>query len=484
MSDGGPMTNAARKGSLPLLPETLLVPLLDSAGDVLRGLDSAEVPSSLRPVAGFDRRGLARGAARQQLLRAIGSDQAFQEHVVKHFKERPEVATALEMWDPYNTFDIVQEASERADLPLLASMLYAARPRGWRFGLGVVCATFELQRLDQEESEDHKARETRIAGMTEARRRAEAGRAAAEQRAAQLEEELRGERQGRRDREARAAQVAAEAERQVEKVERELESARVSLEAAEARLRRETERARAAEKELSEVRRAEGPSDDGEAGEERTPTADLPVLRAKDLQALVDAAELAGRLASGLGGVADQARRVLRPRAEDDPARKGASPDAGGRQRVARRAQPKMPPGMVEDDPDVLEVMLRTPRARLVVDGYNVSMLAWGNVSAAEQRERLVDALSELQMRTRAGVTVVFDGADVNGVRPAQRRGVHVVFSPEGEEADSVVVREAAELPSDVPVIVASSDNWVVEHARSADARVVSSSTLLRALRR
>jgi hypothetical protein len=61
---------------------------------------------------------------------------------------------------------------------------------------------------------------------------------------------------------------------------------------------------------------------------------------------------------------------------------------------------------------------------------------------------------------------------------------VRVVFSPEGEEADAVVVREAMNLPGEVPVVVASSDGWVAEHARKADARVVSSGTLLRALRR
>jgi predicted RNA-binding protein with PIN domain len=484
VSDEAPMTSAPRRGSLPLLPETLVVPLLDCAGEVLRGLDSADAPSSLRPVAGFDRRGLARGAARQQLLRAIETDDAFQERVEKQFKERPEVAASLERWDAYNTFDIVHEASERADLPLLASVLYAARPRGWRFGLGVVCATFERQRLDQEEIEDHKARGTRIAGLTEARRRAEAARAAAEQRAEQLEEELRGERQGRRDREARASQAAAAAEWGAEKAERELESARVSLEAAEARLRRESERARAAEEQLRDVQRAEAASDDGDARDARARTMDLPVLRAQDLQALIDAADLAGRLATGLGGVAEQARRVLRPRGADEPARQAPTPDAGGSKRAARRAQANVPPGMVEDDPQVVDLMLRTPQTRLVVDGYNVSMLAWGSASVAEQRARLVDALSELQSRTRAGVTVVFDGADVEGVRPPQRRGVHVVFSSAGEEADSVVVREAAALPSDVAVVVASSDNWIVEHALKADARVVSSAALLRALRR
>jgi predicted RNA-binding protein with PIN domain len=139
---------------------------------------------------------------------------------------------------------------------------------------------------------------------------------------------------------------------------------------------------------------------------------------------------------------------------------------------------------MVEDDPDALDAMLRTPRAVLVVDGYNVSMLAWGDAPPAQQRDRLLSAISELQLRTRARVILVFDGADVGSVLPPRRPGVRVVFSPEGEEADAVVVRQATDLPVEEPVVVASSDGWVGEHAREAGAHVVSSETLLRALRR
>jgi predicted RNA-binding protein with PIN domain len=475
------MTDAARTGSLPLLPESLLVPLLDCAADVLRGLDAAEVPASLRPVAGFDRRGLARGAARQQLMRTIETDEAFRDRTFEHFRDRPDVATAMDTWEPYNTFDIVEEAVARADLPVLASALYALRPRGWRFGLGVVCATFERQRIDQERSDDREEYEARVAGMAESRRRAEAARAAAEQRAEQLEDELRGERQGRRDREARAEQTVAAAERKLEELQRELQSARASLEAAESRLRREADRARAAEEELRDVRRASDASRD--AGGERAPK-DRPVLRDEDVRALVDAAELARRLAAGLTGVAEQAERLLRPQGDAADSGERVVSETGRPDRRARRMRAQMPPGLVEDDPKALDAMLRAPGAVLVVDGYNVSMLAWGRASPAEQRERLVTALAELQLRTRAQVTVVFDGADIEGVRPALRRGVRVVFSRAGEEADAVVVREVTDLPSDVPVIVASSDNWVAEHARQADARVVSSATLLDALGR
>jgi predicted RNA-binding protein with PIN domain len=110
-------------------------------------------------------------------------------------------------------------------------------------------------------------------------------------------------------------------------------------------------------------------------------------------------------------------------------------------------------------------------------------MMAWGDMTPAQQRDRLLTAIGELQLRTRARVVLVFDGADVEGVLPPRRPGVRVVFSPEGEEADAVVVRQAIDPPIEVPVVVASSDAWVAEHARESGARVVSSATLLRALR-
>lgn len=489
MSDSGPTTNAVRHTSP--VPGSLLVPLLDTAADLLRELELPDIPPGVRPLAGFDRRGLARGAARQQLRRTIETDESFRNRVVARFCERREVEAAVQAWEPDETLRIVAEAAERADLPLLASALYAAQPPGWEFGLGVVCAISERERNHQQASEEHKARETQLAGMAESRRRADAAREAAEQRVEVLEEELREERAGRRVRETEASQVVAAAERQVEQVERELVNTRTALEAAEARLRRESQRARDAEAQLRELRRTH-PDRDTRAGGDSDAAPHRSALRPEDAQVLVDAADLARRLADGLHGVAEQARRVLpaqpatKPPAEAQTERvQGPEPRATPtRDRPARRAQARVPPGMVEDAPDVLEAMLRTPRAVLVVDGYNVSMLAWGDASPAEQRERLLSAIVELQLRTRARMIVVFDGADVEGLPPPRSSGVRVVFSPQGEEADAVVIREAAALPLDIPVIVASSDSWVAENARSADARVVSSETLLRALRR
>ena len=484
MTAGERMSSPPRRASLPLVPEPLLVPLLDAAGEMLRALDPIDVPPILRPVAEFDRRGLARGAARQQLMRAIENEGDFRQRAVEKFTSRLEVSEVLDAWDPSDAVDIVGDAAERLALPMLASALYAAQPQGWEFGLGVVCAVFDRQRVEQQLGDDDRERESQLAGMAESRRRAEAARVAAEQKSEVIERQLRDERQSRRDRDAAANQRVAAAERTLADTQHEIIQAHAAVEAAEGRLEREAARARKLDDEARDLRRA---AKEAEA-KVRASEADagLPVLRREDLGALVDAADMAERLAKGLSGVADQARRVMPPQAAvpASEAEQESEPDVPKAEAPRRRAQPRVPPGMVEDDPDALDAMLRTPRAVLVVDGYNVSMLAWGDVPPAQQRDRLLNSVSELQLRTRARIILVFDGAEVGSVLPPRRPGVRVVFSPEGEEADVVVVRQASDLPVEVPVVVASSDAWVGRHARETGARVVSSATLLRALRR
>ena len=140
----------------------------------------------------------------------------------------------------------------------MASALYAARPQGWTFGLGVACAAFERLRLERQAGDDDRARESQVAGLAESRRRAEAARASAEQRAEHFERELREERQSRRDRDALANQKVAAAERKAAEMKREIADARTSVEGADARVEREANRARKVEDEVREDLAARG----------------------------------------------------------------------------------------------------------------------------------------------------------------------------------------------------------------------------------
>jgi len=461
--------------AVPPVPESLLVPLLDAAAETFARTAAPDRPGVLRPLNDFDRRGLQSGAARQQLRRAFDVDDGFRDAVVEHFLEKPEVSGALESWDPSVALRRVEDASERSDLPLLASTLYAARPTGWAFGLGALCAAFERQRAEKERDDDAKAREMQLSSADEARRRAEGARDRAESTAARLEEQLKDERRSRRERELRAEHEADDALRRRHAAEADAEKARAEAADARARLQREAERARDAEQRLRAAERS--------LKERQTTVAPPATMAGAAVHELAGAAEEARALATSLEGLTRRARDAVPPPASRETVSEARAaphpmPASTGRMRA------ECPPGMRADSAEALDAMVRTRGVVLVVDGYNVSMAGWGNVEPAAQRERLVAALSRLHLRVRCDVVVVFDGADVVGVTPARRPGVRVVFSDSGEEADPVVVREVSELPATVPVLVASSDQWVQEHSEAEGAVVVPSAALLEVLRR
>lgn len=456
VSDEAPARDA---DALPV-PETLLVPLLDDAAAVLRDLDPGDFPAAVRPLAAFGRQGLTTGPARQQLRRALEVDGTFRSRAVERFRHRPEVVAVLESWDPLDALRRAEDASERADLPLLASALYAERPAGWSFGLGVICAVFDRKRLDKEAHDDAKARQLQLGTLDEARRRAEEIRDRARHDVARLEEQLRTERRARREREGKAERELDDAKRQRREADAVLEKAQADVSAAEARLARESTRAREAERQVRELRRQLvdlTPADGA-----------LPPTAA----ALGEAAADARRLTATLEGFAATTPIPPAPAAEptaDVP---------------TRRPRPSPPPGLDVSTAAAIDAMLRTRGIRLVVDGYNLTMRAWKGAAPADQRERLLTALERLHLRLRCDVVAVFDGSDVTAPPPRRRPGVRVVFSAADEEADPVVIRQIDTAPSTVPILVASSDGWVRDHAEAAGAVVVTADALLELLRR
>lgn len=122
----------------------------------------------------------------------------------------------------------------------------------------------------------------------------------------------------------------------------------------------------------------------------------------------------------------------------------------------------------------------------ILVDGYNVSQAGWPATPIADQRRRLVDALTELAARTGADVRVVFDGADTAEPQAVSTtaRAVRVSFSPPEVEADDVIVAEVGEIPAARPVVVASSDRRVRDESRARGANLLRSGQLLDLLRR
>lgn len=213
-------------------------------------------------------------------------------------------------------------------------------------------------------------------------------------------------------------------------------------------------------------------------------------LRRGEIQTLTEAAETAGELARRLAELTGRARRSLDApglEAVPDPD-SGRGPDPDNVRHAPAPVRPlrapvALPPGLRDDAPEAFDAMVRTPGVVVLVDGYNVSMQGWPEGSVTAQRDRLIAVLGELHQRQRVEITVVFDGADVVGVDPPRAAGVRVLFSAVDEEADAVIVREAAGLPPSVPVVVVSSDRWVRDHSVAAGARVVSAAQFLAARR-
>ncbi|MGH8998119.1 MAG: hypothetical protein ACRDY7_01865, partial [Acidimicrobiia bacterium] len=231
----------------PKLPEPLLAPLLDVAAEVLRSWNQAALPGWARRLGGFDRRGLSTPTARAQLLRLVTEDEAFAGSVIERFAARPEVAANSAEWDPAGAAEAVVKALDDGTLPTLASVLWALRPAGAEFALGLAVAAFVFDRSEDERAGELRALERRLAAATEAQRRAEKARDEAAGRAERFAEERRAERQERRDRRSRDSAEVSAARQAAAEAAQALADARHRAAEAEARAAREAARARVAE---------------------------------------------------------------------------------------------------------------------------------------------------------------------------------------------------------------------------------------------
>lgn len=135
--------------------------------------------------------------------------------------------------------------------------------------------------------------------------------------------------------------------------------------------------------------------------------------------------------------------------------------------------------------PAQIEQLLAMPRARLIVDGYNVSKTAWPASSLEAQRIRLVNALAPIVARSGVETTVVFDAAD-SSVRPvvSTPRGIKVLFSPEGVIADDVIRDLVDAEPAGRVVLVVTSDRAVVDDVVRSGARTAAAASLAELLAR
>jgi len=130
------------------------------------------------------------------------------------------------------------------------------------------------------------------------------------------------------------------------------------------------------------------------------------------------------------------------------------------------------------------EYLLRVPALIALVDGYNVTKLAWPDLSLAQQRTNLLDAVDGLARRFGSEFVVVFDGADVVGAHADRRRLARVRYSPVGVTADDIIREEVSGLDPRRPVAVVTNDREVRRDVIAAGANVITSDALIDLARR
>lgn len=414
---------------------------LEIAAAALPGLPPSKVPARLRRFLKFN------PAKRTKLARA---DIAAELAVDDRF--RADLGAVLESTDA----PLVRAVSEgRAVSPMadpaeVAAIAYLLRPQGWqRLASSAAEAVREEPKAAAAAPAEDRA-ERRLAALEKENQKLRSALADQRAAAARLQEDLRKTRKELREAEERSAKLTGD------------------LAAERGRLRH-----------ADSERRAERRRLEAEAGSLRE---QLEGLRRAEHEADRIADSRLWLLMETLSGTAMGLRRELglEPVAER-PAdyiaqERCAEPDA-------RRLEGSR--GLEQSDPQRLDHLLSLPNPHLIVDGYNVTISAWGETLTLEQqRNRLVQGLGGLAAQTNAEITVVFDGADpIFGAKPGAR-GVRVLFSAKGEIADDVVVDLARVEPKGRPVVVVSSDRELLDRVRRHDAYTVPSPLLVKRIQR
>ena len=421
-------------GGLPGAVRTRVVAL---AADVLP--DVVRLPPALRRVAGF---------APQRRARLGGSAIAAALEVDDEFRERVGTQVAARTSYDAAALSALGSGDEGIDPAEVAAAAWLVRPEGWEEVLHAVADRLR-ERPDAVERE--AAEVTRLRDKL-----AEAEQAVRDLRArnrAQVDE-YKAENASLRRKLGESRAAARAARTALEEQQRAVEEARGSAATQAANQDKELRRLRA---QLAQLE-AEASADRRAARSDR----DEASLRARLLlDTVIDAA-------SGLR------RELALPSVEGAP---GDRVEAD----LARAGEARAGvPAAASSSPALLERVLGMPRARLIVDGYNVSKTAWPSSPLEAQRIRLLGGLAPLVARLGVETTVVFDAAAATARTVAQApRGVKVVFSPEGVIADDVIRDLVAAEPPGRVVVVVSSDREVATDVARAGARSHSADALI-----
>ncbi len=382
-----------------------------------------------------------------------------------------------------------------------APWLWLVRPDGWQPDLGALVDAAGAAALDvQEEREERRARR-RLTAVEGVAVRAEAEVVRLRELNAETLAELTSERQGRRRAETERDEIAVALRRAGDQQQRgeqtvltlqaQISSLADQVAEATGRLAATREQRDAAQAEVARLRARL----DAAGTQVAALSDDREQVRVAVGRSVARAALAARQLSEALAEVAQSVmatRASLMSLTADPVASNAAVPSQPGSPppperpaltpRPARRQPVALPPAVFDDSFEAADYLVRVPGMLLVVDGYNVTISSWPHLELPRQRHHLVNALAELAIRLGPAVHVVFDGTDSGGRfgPPAvARRRMRVTFSPEGVDADEVIVDQVEHLDASQPVVVATDDRRVRDEVARRGANVMSVAQLL-----
>ena len=208
-----------------------------------------------------------------------------------------------------------------------------------------------------------------------------------------------------------------------------------------------------------------------------TPLPPLPVF---------DTAAAKGLLEEAVSASTDVVRMLTEALGELASADSEVSADVAPpvRSTRARRKPIRLPGGVFTGTVEAAEFLLRVKGAERLIDGYNVAKLGWPSLELDQQREQCIVAVENMAKRWNMPITIVFDGASVEGAHAAGRRKVRIVYSPAGVSADDVLRAEVNAADVAKPVVVVTNDRAIITDVVAAGANTVSSDDFLHLLRR
>lgn len=163
--------------------------------------------------------------------------------------------------------------------------------------------------------------------------------------------------------------------------------------------------------------------------------------------------------------------RLLRQAQTARPERNDESSTARGRRR--RHDSLRLPARLAHGTPEATRWLLSRPGVTVYLDGYNVTMLAWPELTAGEQRVALERSARLVQSQLGCRIVLVFDGDDEGGreIRGAVGSPVRVLFTARSVEADDEILTQLETHPE--PAIVVTNDKRVRRGARALGAEVL-----------